>query len=360
MRAEKRRQAEGALARLRSGEDFAALARELSEDSSKENGGDLGFLTREQMVPPFAEVAFSLPPGETSGIVETQFGFHIVRVEEKRPGQSTPLAEVREEIRWRLRREKASALRRERAGADGRRAAEGESLGALAVAAGLRLEAIGPLARGDPIPGVDRQAEVAEELFALSEGEAGDVVDGPDASYLLRVVEKIPARIPPFEEVRERVVEAARKERASDRARERAKALLEQLKQTRDIDAVAAGAGLRVEETEPFRRVDGAIPGLGSSADLQADAFALSPENPIAARAYDAGGDSVVVMLKERIPIGESEFAAEKERLRRRLQDQRKGAIIEAFTNHLKARAAIQVHPDYLATIERRPARSGS
>jgi len=147
VRAEKRKQAEGALARLRNGEDFAALARELSDDSSKENGGDLGFFTREQMVPPFAEAAFSLQPGETSGVVETQFGFHIVRVEEKRPGESTPLAQVREEIRSGLRREKASALRRERAAADAQRAKEGASLGALAVAAGLRLETIGPLAR---------------------------------------------------------------------------------------------------------------------------------------------------------------------------------------------------------------------
>jgi len=174
-------------------------------------------------------------------------------------------------------------------------------------------------------------------------------------------VEKIPARVPPFEEVRERVLEAARKERAEKLARERAKALLEQLQQQRDIDAVAARAGLRVEETEPFRRVDGAIPGLGDAGGLQADAFALSPANPIAGRVYDVEGDSMIAVLKERIPIDESRFASEREALRRRLEEQGKSAIVEALTNELKARAAIEVQPDYLASIEGRgPRRSGS
>lgn len=82
--ARKRTEAEDVLKRVRGGEDFAAVAREISTDGSKEQGGDLGFFGRGRMVKEFEETAFSLQPGETSDIVQTQFGFHIIKVDEKR------------------------------------------------------------------------------------------------------------------------------------------------------------------------------------------------------------------------------------------------------------------------------------
>lgn len=76
---------EGVLARVRAGEDFAKLADEFTEDpSGKGTGGDLGWFGRGQMVKPFEDAAFSLKPGEVSGIIETQFGFHIVKLDERR------------------------------------------------------------------------------------------------------------------------------------------------------------------------------------------------------------------------------------------------------------------------------------
>lgn len=83
---ETREEADDVLSRLRSGGDFGALAAELSADSStREEGGDLGWFPRGQMVPEFDQVAFGLQPGETSQVVETQFGFHIIRVDERAP-----------------------------------------------------------------------------------------------------------------------------------------------------------------------------------------------------------------------------------------------------------------------------------
>ena len=89
----------GLLTQARAGGDFAALAKQHSEDpGSGPTGGDLGFFERGQMVGPFDEAAFLLMPGQTSEIVETQFGFHIIRLEEKQAAGAVPLNEVRPQI----------------------------------------------------------------------------------------------------------------------------------------------------------------------------------------------------------------------------------------------------------------------
>ena len=84
---------------LKAGKDFAALARQHSQDpGSAVNGGDLGFFPQGQMVGPFNDAAFSLKPGATSDLVETQFGYHIIRVAEKQPARTAPLEEMRPRI----------------------------------------------------------------------------------------------------------------------------------------------------------------------------------------------------------------------------------------------------------------------
>jgi peptidyl-prolyl cis-trans isomerase C len=89
-----RNNADEARKRALAGEDFAELARELSEGPSAPKGGDLGFFTYQQMVPPFAEAAFALDAGEISEVVRTNFGFHVIKVEEKKAAVVKPLEEV--------------------------------------------------------------------------------------------------------------------------------------------------------------------------------------------------------------------------------------------------------------------------
>jgi parvulin-like peptidyl-prolyl isomerase len=96
-----RAKAEEVLAKLRAGGDFAALAKEHSGDpSNKDNGGDLGWFGRGMMVKPFEDAAFALKPGELSGVVETQFGYHIIKLEERRT-QDSPNGQPAEQVRAR-------------------------------------------------------------------------------------------------------------------------------------------------------------------------------------------------------------------------------------------------------------------
>jgi parvulin-like peptidyl-prolyl isomerase len=98
------------LERARAGEDFAALAREHSDDSATAgNGGDTGFFHRGQMVPAFEEAAFALQAGEISELVETPFGVHIIRMEQRKPARLLPLDEVRDPLREHMREEKMAA-----------------------------------------------------------------------------------------------------------------------------------------------------------------------------------------------------------------------------------------------------------
>lgn len=95
-----RERADGVLLKLKAGEDFAKLASEFSEDpGSKEKGGDLGFFSRGRMAPDFEEAVFSMKPGKVSEVVETEAGFHIIKMEEKKAAGAEPYEKVKERVR---------------------------------------------------------------------------------------------------------------------------------------------------------------------------------------------------------------------------------------------------------------------
>jgi peptidyl-prolyl cis-trans isomerase C len=101
-----RKKIDGIQAQLKKGGDFAKLATENSDCPSSKNGGDLGFFTRGQMVKPFEDAAFALKPGGVSGVVETQFGYHIIKLEEKEPAASLSFEQVKDELQQKLKQSK--------------------------------------------------------------------------------------------------------------------------------------------------------------------------------------------------------------------------------------------------------------
>src|SRR5213594_802843 len=347
VKAAARKKAEELLAKVKAGGDFAALAKERSEDAgSAANGGDLGLFTRGRMTPAFEEAAFALQGGGLSDVVETPFGFHVIKVEEHRPGGAKPLETVHDEIVDTLKRERSLALARKQAEEDRRKIARGTPF--AEALAGRTVEETPPFAKGDEVPGVGRVPGFAESAFALREGEVSDLVESPEAIYLLTPFAYSEAHAPPLDEVRERVAADAHRERGEAAASERAETLLAHAKEI-GLDQAAAEAGVRVEETGPFERVD-SIPKIGRLADLTADAFTLTPEAPLAPKVYGTGGDAIVAALRDRTPADMAGFEDAKDKLRETLLKQKREAVLTAYLSYLMKRAqsegALEVRAD--------------
>src|SRR5262249_8711476 len=349
-RAAARTKAEDVLAKVKKGGDFAKLAKEVSEDpGSAAKGGDLGLFSRGKMVPAFDAAAFALEPGTVSDVVETPFGFHVIKVEEKLPGGPKPLDAVRDDIVKTLTEEKGLDLARKQAESDRRDVVRGKT---LAEVAGDRLKESPPFAANEEVPGVGRVKSFSDAAFALGPNQPSDLIEGDDAVYLLEPIERIEPQVPPVAELGTKPVEDAKQARGELLAKEQAEKLLARAKEI-GLDKAAAEQNLKVDDTGPFERRAGVVPKLGAAPELRNDAFALTPEQPLGTRVYPAGSDAVVVALKERIPADTAGLADTKDALRKSLLQQKQQDAVETFMNYLKERAtkegALQVKADVAA-----------
>lgn len=332
-----RKQAEDLLAQVKAGGDFAALAKEHSGDpGSAAKGGDLGLFGRGRMTPAFEDAAFALQAGGLSDVVETPFGFHIIKVEEHQSASVKPLDAVRDQIADTLRNERAFALARKQAEADRRTIARGTPF-----AEALRerkIEETAPFAAGGDVPGVGRLKDFTEAAFALGTGDVSDLIETEGAIYLLTPFARDEAHAPPLEDVRARVDADARRERGEAAAKEAAEKLLARAREI-GLAKAAAEAHATVDETGPFDRHTAAIPKIGNAADLRADAFALTSGAPLAPKVYVAGGDAIVASLASQTPADMSGFAAAKDGLRTTILQEKQNAVLIAYMDYLKERA---------------------
>jgi peptidyl-prolyl cis-trans isomerase D len=205
--------ARGVLKRARAGEDFAALARAFSEDSSSKSGGDLDFFSRGQMVKPFEDAAFALPVGGISDLVRTSFGFHIIKVTGARPGRIVPLEEARASIREELKSAKAREEGTRRAG-EIARTARGGKLDVVARSQGLTVSETGPVFEGEAVPGLAASNAVVARMMSLTPGAVSDPIAVPSGQVVVQVTATVPAHPASLKEVHQKVEKDLRDERA--------------------------------------------------------------------------------------------------------------------------------------------------
>lgn len=202
--AEVEERARAVIARLEAGEDFAALAEELSEDpGSKTGGGDLGYFARGQMVPEFDEAAFSLEPGAHSDLIRTDYGFHIILVEDRKPAELKVFEDVKAELAYELLGQQEAS---QRVDALARKLAEavagGSSLEDAARAEKLTLERTGLLRRRPDgfIPGLGTAQDLQAVAFSLEAGQSSDrIFELPDKVALIQVLERSEPEEPEIE-----------------------------------------------------------------------------------------------------------------------------------------------------------------
>jgi peptidyl-prolyl cis-trans isomerase D len=337
-KAKARQKATDLLAKVKAGGDFAGLAKQSSEDTASAlKGGDLGFFPRGQMAPEFEAAAFALEPGGLSDVVESPFGFHIIKVEEKRAAGTKPLAAARDEIVASLKNERALEIAHREAEADRRKVLGGKSF--VEALSSRTVQETPPFSADGIVPGLGRMKDFADVAFALAPGEVSDLIETESAVYLLTPFERTEPHAPTLDDVRERVTADARRARGEALAKEQADRLLARAKEIGLEKAAAEIGAAGVDETGPFDRRTGNLPKLGASTDLRNDAFTLRPEAPLAQKVYVVTGDGVVASLRGRTPADMSGLAAAKDSLEDTLLQQKRNAALSAYMDYLKQRA---------------------
>ena len=262
--------AEDLAKQAKGGADFGELARKNSSDSNANEGGDLGFFPRGQMVPEFENVAFNLKPNEISGVVTTDYGYHIIQALEKEPARVEPFEKVRPDLERELRGQKSVDLLQK--SADEIRAELIKTPGAAADIArrkGAELITVPESASGQPIPSLGVSPEIDGAMTGLQPGGVTDVLALPGERLVVAVLDKrVPGRQSEFEEVRAQIRDRLMNERAEKLAEGRATVIAERVRKGEDLGAIARSMGLKMTSSSQFTREDN-ISGLGPAAYLE-------------------------------------------------------------------------------------------
>lgn len=255
-----REKAEAIERRLKEGADFAELARTESQDpGSAGSGGDLGFFTRDMMVQPFADAAFALGVGQTSGVVETEFGFHVIRVTDIRPATQKSFESVRPEIESEIRTQLAAARYAEAADTFSNLVYEQpDSLEPAAKRFGLKIETADVRRDGNPELPRENPLNDRRLLEALFRGESietknnTEAVDvGPNRLAAARIVEYHAPRRRPFDEVKDEVRRRLVAEQAHEQAVKAGESRLAQLRKGEGAGPDGFGAPRTIRRSSP-------------------------------------------------------------------------------------------------------------
>ncbi|MFQ5634636.1 MAG: SurA N-terminal domain-containing protein [Gammaproteobacteria bacterium] len=245
--------------RLDRGEAFESLAREYSKDPvSAAAGGDLGWAAPGDYPGAFEEALFELEPGQVSGPVRTEFGFHLIRLDELRAGEQQTLEDVRDELFDELRsREATDAFYRLAERVDDLALENPGNLAAVAAETGLAFREIDNFTRGGAAP-LGYSPELIDAAFGaavLDDGENSPLIElGDDRAVVISVTDYRPAARRPFPEVREAVEERLRLELGSQLALQRGKAALTRLRNGETLAALAEELGFDAPEAVTLNR----------------------------------------------------------------------------------------------------------
>jgi peptidyl-prolyl cis-trans isomerase D len=331
----------------REGKDFAELAKKYSEGPSRNNGGYLGEFTKESMIKPFADKAFSMKAGEISDPVRTRFGWHIIKVEKVKDAHTTSFENAKKDIQKKLTDNKAKSLAYDEAESVSDTAFEGNDLINAAKERHLKILTTDYFSSKGPVKGISNPSKFADIAFDLTTGEISDVQEFGDGYYILQLLNKIPPEIPPLDKVKETVKTDLIKEKQDQKAKADASAFLAALKSGKTMSEESKQFHLMPKTTGFFKR-NGSIPDIGYDRGISEAAFQLTPEKKLAENVLKGPKGYYVINYNDRKIIKSDTFDKEKEIIKQQLIAQKESEIFDALLAQLKSKAEITIKEGFL------------
>jgi len=341
--------AEKVLQEAKGGADFAELAKKYSEDESNAKlGGDLDYFARGRMVPEFDEAVFGAQPGLLPDLVKTGYGFHIIKIVDRKAGSTRTFDEVKAQIREQLVSERAQRLAETRVEEVAKEIAAPADLDKVAKARGWKVEETGFFAADEPILALGATPQVSAAIFGLKEGEVSAPLRVGRGYAIAAMSGRQDPALPKLEDVKDKVRNDVLREKAARAASEKAASVAASLKAAADFVAAAKKAGFEAKSSELLAR-GAALPEIGVSVPVEKAAFALATgavSDPIAT----ADGATIIKVI-ERQDVKPAEMAASRESMRQALVDERRTDFFTAYMVKARQRMKIELNREVLNSI---------
>ncbi len=289
-------EAQTVLDKIKSGADFSEMAKEYSRDpGSADKGGDLGFFGTGEMVPAFEESAYALKTGDVSELVESPFGYHIIKLLAIEGGESKSFDEVKDKITEAVQFELTENIYFEKAETMQTLAYEQpDSLEAVAAELAMTIKESELMSRSGS-EGIFNNEKLLNAAFSesvLEEGNNSDLIElGDDHVVIVRIIERIPANIKPLDEVKDKIQTRLKQDGITIKAQQKANELIEELEAGQSIADITEANSLKLENTGLVARQAMSVPRY-----ILAKAFTMPRETKYASTKTDTGDIALVAV----------------------------------------------------------------
>jgi peptidyl-prolyl cis-trans isomerase D len=328
-----RAKADDVLKKVKAGDNFADLAKKYSDDpGSAKNGGSLSWIGKGRTVPEFEKAAFSLPKGGTSDLVQSSYGFHIIHVDDKQDAHVKSLDDVKAQIEPLLKQQKAAQASQrevEQLLTDAR----STSLEKASSAKGLQVISTDFVDSKAALPGIGSDPQFMSTVFAQNQNAPPDQAQIHQGYAIYQVTAVKPPSTPTFDEIRNRVEQEFKNERAAQLLSQKTQELSDRAKADHDLKKAAKELGAEFK-TSDFVLPDAQVPDVGSLTGQVAVAFTLKPgevSGPI-----NTGNTGVVLSVTDRQVPTDQEYTAKKDQVRDTALQQQQGEVFNLFLGNLR------------------------
>ncbi len=299
------------------------------------------------MVPEFDSAVFAMQPGQISDLVKTQFGYHIIKLVDKKPATTRTLQEVKPQIEEQLKWDRAQTEAQRIADDVAKVLKKPADIDTVARPRGLTVAESGLFSKEEPIAGLGMAPAVAERAFELKDGEVSEPVRTPQGFAFITVTGKQDAYVPKLDEVKPKVKDDVIKKKAIEAAKQKAATLAAQLKSA-DFTATAKAAGLEAKTTDLIAR-GAPIGDAGVSPAVDAVAFSL-PVGGVSDPIVTDNGSVIVKVLERKDPTPE-ELASAKDTTKTEMLNERRNRFYASYMAKAREKMKINVNREILAQL---------